>query len=121
MPEIKRELDLELCKAIMLWTEGWLDRGMTTHFCFDGHTLENIFYNTKKLANANLILVKGPKKVDRNMVGYWPMEITLHGRKFLKAVNDEKAWSEAIKTIEQQGGGYETLGPLKAALFAGGS
>ncbi len=27
MPEIIRELDPELCKAIMLWTEGWLDRG----------------------------------------------------------------------------------------------
>ena len=117
MPEIKRELDFELCKLIVLWLEGWLDRGMTTHFYFEGYTFATIFYNTKKLNNAGIVKVYGPRKVERNLTGYWPTELTPHGREFLKAAKDETRWKKAIETVEAQGGAT-TLGPLKDALFA---
>lgn len=121
MPEIKLELDPELCKAIMLWTEGWLDRDLTTRFEFEGYTPENIFHNTRRLYNANLILVRGPQKMDRNMVGYWPVGITPHGRNFIKAAKDDKRWAEAVEAFREHNeiNGSKTLKPLIEALFAG--
>ena len=123
MPEINYELDPELCKAIMLWTENWLDRDSTTLFDFEGYTPQNIFYNTRRLSNVRLILVRGPQKVERNMVGYWPVGITPHGRNFIKAANDEKRWAKAVAAFWEHNeiNRSETLKPLLGSLFAGGS
>jgi len=121
MPKIKRELDPELCKAIMLWTENWLDRDSTTPFEFEGYTPQNVLYNTRRLFNVNLILVRVPRKVDRNMVRYWPIGITPSGRKFLETAKDEKRWSEAVEAFREHNkiNRSETLKPLLEALFAG--
>ena len=123
MPEIKRELDSELCKAIMLWTENWLGRDLTTPFDLEGYTPQNIFYNTRRLFNVNLILVSRPQKVDRNMVGYWPVGITPHGRNFIKAAQDEKRWAKAVAAFREHNetNRSETLKPLLGVLFAGGT
>ena len=122
MPEINYELDPELCKAIMLWTEDWLDNDSTALFDFEGYTPQNIFYNTRRLSNLKLILVRGPQKVDRNMVGYWPVGLTPHGRNFIEAAKDEKRWAKAVAAFREyhnKPSRPETLKPLLSSLFAG--
>ena len=116
MAAIEYGLDNELGKQILLWTEGWLDRGLTDHFYFDGHTFESVFHNTRKLSVAKLIRVIGPKKVGRKLRGYWPVELTPIGRKFLTAAKDERRWAEAVETVRAQGGS-ETFTPLVEALL----
>lgn len=52
MVAIKREIDFELCRMIMLKLEElWDDRipGMPGDYKFDGYTAENIAYNVNKL------------------------------------------------------------------------
>lgn len=116
MESLRHEMNFELCREIMLWLEGWLDHGMTVHFDFEGHALENTFYNTGKLKAAGLIYVHGPKKFGRKMQAYWPTGFTEVGRKFLEAAKDESRWAAATEVAGQEIVS-ETLGPLKAALF----
>lgn len=118
MPTLKRKLDFELCKIQMLRLEAGLEDGDITKFSLDQFKPENIAYNAKKLFDAELILVKGPRKGEGGYTAYIPRELTDNGRKFLEAAKDEARWQKAVQTVEAQGG-TEVLGPLVAALFAG--
>ncbi len=96
---------------------------MTTPFDIEGYTPENIFHNTKRLYNVGLILVHGPQKVHRNMVGYWPVGITPCGRKFVEAAKNVNKWAKAVAAFREHNeiNHSETLKPLLGTLFAGGS
>ena len=123
MPQIILELDFELCRMIV-FRQGELRESGTpslpAHFSFDGYGVENISYNIKKLHSAHLITVTTPQNWVRGQLSIWPTGLTETGWKFLAAAQNEQTWTEAVMTVEQQGGA-ETLGPLVAALFAGGS
>ena len=123
MLAIKCRLDFELCKKILLWLEKALASGGPAHFNIEGHTPQNISYNVHKLHKRKLIKAKGPRSSRNGMPAYVPIEFTPNGKRFLEAAKSENRWSKAKEIAEAQNeaDGTETLGPLKVALFSGGS
>ncbi len=123
MLAINCRLDFELCKNILLWLEKALASEDIALFNIEGYTPQDISYNAHKLHKRKLIEVKGPKKSADGTLIYFPIGFTPNGRRFLEAAKDEAIWTEAKKIAEAQNEAddNETLGPLKAALFAGGS
>jgi len=123
MLAINCRLDFELCKKILLWLEKALASGGPAHFNIEGHSPQNISYNVHKLHKRKLIEVKGPRKSVDGTPTYFPIGFTPNGRRFLEAAKDDSRWGEAKKIAEAQNEAddNETLGPLKAALFAGGA
>lgn len=117
MSKIVYELNFELCRDILLWLEEHLGDTDTAELVFEGHQLDNIFYNVKKLHGAGLILATVSSRLGKKIRACWPMEFTPLGEKFLAAAKDEERWSRAVEIASQETE-YETLGPLKAALFA---
>ena len=121
MPQIIRELDFELVRQIV-FRQGELresgTRSLPVHFNFDGYNVENVSHNIKKLHAAHLITVTTPQNWVKGQLSIWPTGLTENGWRFLETSQNEEKWTEAIETVEQQGGA-ETLGPLKATLFAG--
>ena len=121
MAESRVEIDFELARMLMLKQEELYNsktRSLSVHFNFEGYTPESISYNIKKLVNANLITAQFSMEWHRGRLAAYPTGITEYGWKFLAAAKDEKRWAEAVETVKQPGGAA-TLGPLKAALFAG--
>ena len=123
MTKTKIELDLELCRKLMLKQEElWESRtpSLSAHFCFEGYGAENISYNVEQLHKANLITTSTPAEWARGRLSIRPTGITEYGWKFLEAAQDEARWSEAIETVTTQNDSYD-LRTLKVVLFAGGS
>ena len=121
MPTIKRELDFELCRMILLRREELWDSGMTSlpaHYYFEGYGAEIISQNINKLFNAKPIFAKGSENWGRGQLSLWPTEFQENGWRFLAAAKDEKTWTEAIKTVTAQDSTYN-LDALKSVLFAG--
>lgn len=74
----------------------------------------------EKLDKAKLIYTKTSQEWHRAQLSICSTGFTRNGCKFVEAAKDAKAWREAVETTTAQieASGYETLGPLKAALFA---
>ena len=126
MPIIKRELDFELCKKILLRLEELWDNGthsLPAHYDIDGYNVENISYNIEKLFKGKLIEAKVSQEWKRDQLRIWPIGLTQNGWKFAEAAKCKETWAEAVEIANAQieASGYETLSPLKVALFAGGS
>ena len=122
MVEIRIEIDFELARMLMLKQEELYNSktlSLPSHFYFEGYTPEKISYNIKKLVDANIITARLSMEWHRGKLTAWPTGITKYGWKFLEAAKDDKRWAEAVEAVKQSGGAA-TLGPLKAALFAGG-
>lgn len=119
MVAIKRELDFELCRMILLRLEELWDSGMTgtpKDFLFEGHTAENISYNVNKLALANLIRTRSSEDSYKGKPSVWPTGYTEIGWKFLRAAKNVTLWEKAVEAVVAQDG-IESVRPLKVELF----
>lgn len=122
MAETQPYLDFELCRKIMARLEDVLLREMhpsVPDFQFDGYDVEMVGYNVLKLHGSYLISAQEKSVWTRTQLRHWPVGFIKRGREFLAASKDEKAWTEALATMERQGG-VQTLKRLKGILLDGG-
>ena len=122
MAETQPYLDFELCRKILARLEDVFLREMNPSvpdFQFDGYDIEMINYNILKLYDSYLITVLECTSWTRGELRHWPTGFRKRGMEFLAASKDEKAWAEALATMELQGG-VQTLKRLKGVLLDGG-
>lgn len=119
MVAVKRELDFELCKQILLKLEELWDRGTPpSHldFLFEGYDAENISYNISKLVRARLIRTNSPNEYRRDILRELPAGFTEKGWKFVEAAKDEDRWRAAVEVVRAQDG-PESFNPLVVEMF----
>lgn len=119
MVTVKRELDFELCKMILLKLEELWDSQMTARpgdFMVEGYATENISYNIHKLFTANLIRTRGTENRQAGKLSICPTGFTEIGWRFLEAAKDVVRWKKAIAVANAQNG-PESVRPLTAELF----
>ena len=122
MAETQPYLDFELCRKILARLEDVLLRGMhpsVPDFQFDGYDVEMINYNILKLHDSYLVTVLECTSWTRGELRHWPTDFRKRGPELLAASKDEKTWTEALATMERQGG-VQTLKRLKDILLDGG-
>lgn len=122
MTAITIKLDFKLCRKILLRLEEVLLNGMnssSTDYRFDGHSTEMIAYNTRKLADAKLVVIQMGSDWSDDQLRYWPIGFNpLGGLAFLAQAKDEKTWQAALETMGAQSGA-PNLKTLKSILLAG--
>ena len=119
MVAVKRELDFELCRMILLKLEELWDIGMTgtpDDYMFEGYGVENILYNINKLASARLVKVRGADDYHREILSVLPTGFTEMGWRFVALSKDDARWSRAVAAVDAQDG-PESIVPLKVELF----
>lgn len=122
MAETQPYLDFELCRKILARLEEVFLNDQhpgTRDFQFDGYDVEMINHNILKLHDSYLISVLECTSWTRGDLRHWPTGFRKRGLEFLAASKDEKAWTEALATMERQGG-VATLKRFKGILLDGG-
>lgn len=90
---------------------------VAVHYRFDGYTTEMVSHKAKNLGDAGLVKVNTPLDWSQDQLRYWPTGFDRRGGiNFLAAEKDERTWTEALETLNAQGGTH-TLKALKAIIL----
>lgn len=122
MVAVKRDLDFELCREVLVRLEGlWESKtpSLPRHYVFENQAVENIAYNIEKPFEARLFVTTTPDERASDQLSIWPTGFAPNGWRFLEAAKDESKWKRALKVVGAQDG-PESVRPLKAALLSGG-
>ncbi len=121
MASIIEQLDLDLCRKILLRTEEVMGRNKPkspANYEFEGYGPEMIEFNIRKLHDYELIIARERKEKRRGVINCWPEKLCDKGLDFIEAARDEKVWEEALKQIEERGVN-PTLKRVKKILLGG--
>ena len=123
MASITVQLDLNLCREILLRTEEVMGSNKTKgpeNYQFEGYGPEMVEYNIRKLHDNDLICARERTEKRRHVINRWPEILYDRGLAFLDVARDENAWAEAIETVTAQDSMYN-FRELKRVLLAASS
>ena len=106
MASIIEQLDLDLCRKILLRTEEVLRSNrpkVPDNYQFEGYGPEMVEFNIRKLHDNELISARGRTEKRRGVINCWPRLLYDRGLAFLDAARDEAVWKEALEQIEVRG------------------
>ena len=106
MASIIEQLDLGLCRKILLRTEEVMGRNRPkspANYEFEGYGPEMIEFNIRKLHDNELIIARERKEKRRGVINCWPEKLCAKGLNFIEATRDEKVWKEALEQLEVRG------------------
>ena len=106
MASIIEQLDLDLCRKILLRTEEVMGSNKPkspTNYEFEGYGPEMIEFNIRKLHDNELIIARERKEKRRGVINCWPEKLCAKGLDFIEATRDEKVWKEALEQLEVRG------------------
>ena len=106
MASIIEQLDLDLCRKILLRTEEVMGSNKPkspANYEFEGYGPEMIEFNIRKLHDNELIIARERKEKRRGVINCWPELLYNRGSAFLNAAREEAVWKEALEQIEERG------------------
>ena len=106
MASIIEQLDLDLCRKILLRTEEVMASNKPKgpdNYKFEGYSHEMVEFNLRKLHDYELICVRERTEKRRGVINCWPRLLYDKGLAFLDAAREETDWKEALEQIEVRG------------------
>ena len=106
MASIIEQLDLCLCRMILLRTEEVMASNKPKgpeNYQFEGFGPEMVDFNIRKLHDNELISARERREKRRGVINCWPALLYDRGLVFLDAARDEAVWKEALEQIEVRG------------------
>lgn len=105
MASITAQLDLNLCRKILLRTEEVMgsDRPKgPDNYHFDGYGPKMVEFNLRKLHDYGAICVR--ERIERysGVLNYWPVLLYDKGLAFIEAARNDEVWNRALEQIEAQ-------------------
>ena len=119
MASIIEQLDIDLCRKILLCTEKVMASSGPKgpdNYQFEGYGPEIVEFNIRKLHDNDLISAKERREKRRGVINCWPALLYDKGLAFLDSARDEAVWKEALKQIETRAV-YPTLKSAKRILL----
>ena len=106
MASIIEQLDLDLCRKILLRTEEVMGSNKPKgpdNYLFEGYGPEMVEFNLRKLHDYEAICVRERKEKRSGVINVWPLLLYDKGLEFIVATRDEAVWKEALEQIEVRG------------------
>ena len=106
MASIIEQLDLDLCRKILLRTEEVMGSNKSkspANYEFEGYGPEMIEFNIRKLHDNELIIARDRKEKRRGVINCWPELLYNRGSAFIEVAREEEVWKEALRQIEERG------------------
>lgn len=103
MASIIEQLDLDLCRKILLRTEEVMSSNGPKgpdNYQFEGYGPEMVEFNIRKLHDNDLISARERREKRRGVINCWPVLLYDKGLAFLDGVRDKADWKEASKRIK---------------------
>ena len=120
MASIIEQLDLDLCRKILLRTEEVMgsDRPKgPDNYYFEGYDFGMVEYNLRKLYDYGAICVRERIERYQGVLNYWPVLLYDKGLAFIEAARNDEIWNRALEQIEERGV-QPTLKRAKRILLA---
>ena len=106
MASIIEQLDLGLCRMILLRTEEVMASNNPKgpeNYQFEEYGPEMVEFNIRKLHDNDLISARERREKRRGVINCWPALLYDRGLAFLNAAREEAVWKEALEQIEVRG------------------
>lgn len=106
MALIVKQLDLDLCRMILLRTEEVIGSNRPRgpeNYQFEGYGPEMVEFNIRKLHDNELICARERREKRRGVINCWPELLYDKGLAFLDAAREDVVWKEALEKIEMRG------------------
>ena len=118
MALIVEQLDLDLCRKILLRTEEVMGRNRPRgpeNYRFEGYGPEMVEFNIRKLHDNEMICARERREKRRGVINCWPELLFDKGLAFLDAAREDVVWKTALEQIEVRGN-QPTLKKIRIAL-----
>lgn len=120
MALIVEQLDLDLCRRILLRTEEVMGSNRPRgpeNYQFEGYGPDMVEYNIRKLHDNELISARERKEKRRGVINCWPELLYDKGLTFIDSAREDVVWKKALEKIEMRGNGSQpTLKKMRVAL-----
>ena len=106
MASIVQQLDLDLCRKILLRTEEVMGSNRPRgpeNYQFEGYGPEMVEYNIRKLHDNEMICARERREKRRGVINCWPELLYDKGLAFLDAAREDVVWTEMVEQIEVKG------------------
>ena len=106
MASIVQQLDLDLCRKILLRTEEVMGSNRPRgpeNYQFEGYGPEMVEYNIRKLHDNEIICARERREKRRGVINCWPELLYDKGLAFLDAAREDVVWTEMVEQIEVKG------------------
>ena len=121
MASIIQQLDLDLCRRILLRTEEVMGSNRPRgpeNYQFEGYGPEMVEFNIRKLHDNKMICARERREKRRGVINCWPEILYDRGLDFLEATRDEKIWNAAMEEMRDRGrNDTPTLTRMRIALM----
>lgn len=106
MALIVEQLDLDLCRKILLRTEEVMGSNRPRgpeNYQFEGYGPEMVEFNIRKLHDNEMICARERKEKRRGVINCWPEILYDKGLAFLDSAREYVVWKETLEQIEVRG------------------
>ena len=93
--------DLDLCREILLKTEGHDDPYGPAYIESEQHSRQEIGYNTYLLGQAGFVELYD-NSGQNDPYNYYPLSMTWTGHEFLDTIRDDSVWNNVITALRNQ-------------------
>lgn len=110
--------DMNLIRDILLALEAESSAFAPESLQLEGYSDEQIGYHTLLLVEAGLVEGVKTSSFDSDSPSASATRLTWSGYEFLDAARDKNRWQEALRIVQEKGGGAVTIGTLTQLLSA---
>ena len=110
--------DMNLVREVLLALESESSGFAQEHLQVEGYNNEQIGYHTLLLLDAGFVEGQRITTYDSDSPSAIVTRITWAGHEFLDAARDKGRWNEALRIVQEKGGGAVTVGVLTQMLSA---